>query len=181
SDTATINGNLDLGSSTLNVGSLTGFGAGTYVLFTHTNTVTAPLGTITVGSLPAGFAATVSNDVPNSQVLLVVTATGGGDPYTTWRTSYGLTGVNALGTADPDGDGISNTNEFLLGFNPTNSAAFPRVISIVTTGGVHSTITYLGASGDNSYAGGPSSRTNILEFTAGTSPTGSYATNAFTG
>src|SRR5207249_1345368 len=61
SDTATINGNLDLGSSTLNVGSLTGFGAGTYVLFTHTNTVTAPLGTITVGSLPAGFAATVSN------------------------------------------------------------------------------------------------------------------------
>src|ERR1039457_34143 len=69
SDSVTVNGNLALGNSTLNVSDSGGFGAGTYVLFTHTNTVTAPPGTLTVGTLPAGFTAVVSNDVPNAQVL----------------------------------------------------------------------------------------------------------------
>jgi len=54
--------------------------------------VTAPSGTLTVGTLPAGFTATVSNDVPTARVLLVVSATGGGDPYGTWLDHYGLSG-----------------------------------------------------------------------------------------
>ena len=177
SDSVTVNGNLALGSSTLNVSDSGGFGAGTYVLFTHTNTVTAPPGTLTVGTLPAGFTAVVSNDVPNAQVLLVVSSTGGGNPYSTWLTHYGLAGGNALGTADPDADGMNNTNEFLAGFNPTSNAAYLHVISILKSGS-DMNITYLGANGDTTYSGGPAIRTNVLEFTTGT-VNGSYSTNGF--
>jgi len=176
SDSVTVNGNLALGNSTVNVTDSGGFGAGTFVLFTHTNTVTAPSGTLTVGTLPAGFTATVSNDVPTARVLLVVSATGGGDPYGTWLTHYGLSGGNALGTADPDADGMANTNEFLAGFNPINSAAYLHVISVAKSGS-DMNITYLGANGDSTYSGGPASRTNVLEFTAGTG--GNYNSNNF--
>ena len=40
-------------------------------------------------------------------------------------------------------------------------------------------MTYLGANGDSSYTGGPTSRTNVLEFTTGTA-NGSYSSNNFT-
>lgn len=99
--------------------------------------------------------------------------------YETWQTNYfgSTNAVNAAANADPDGDGMSNTNEFLAGFNPTNNAAYLRVISVAKTGaGTNVTVTYLGANGDTSYPGGPSSRTNVLEFTAGAA--GSYS-NSF--
>jgi hypothetical protein len=173
SDSVTVNGNLGLGGATINVTSSGGFGAGTYVLFTHTNVVT---GTLNVGTLPGGFTAVVSNDLPNTpRILLVVTSTGGGDAYGTWLSHYGLTGGNALGTADPDGDGMINTNEFLAGFNPTNNAASLRIISAAKSGN-DMNITYRGANGDTSYTGGPSFRTNILEFSIGTA-NGSYSNN----
>jgi hypothetical protein len=102
--------------------------------------------------------------------------TGGGgpaDPYTTWATFYGLSGGNALGTADPDGDGMSNTNEFLAGFNPTSGAAYLHILSIAKAQGTNVTITYLGASGDSN--GSPGPKTNVLESTLGTPP--SYTNN----
>lgn len=175
SDSVTINSTVGLGNSTLNVTSSGGFVAGEYVLFQHTNTLTAPSGTITVSSLPPGFAATVSNDVPTARVLLVVTATGGGDPYGTWLTHYGLSGGNAAGTADPDGDGMNNTNEFLAGFNPTNNAAYLHIISATRTATTNITLTYLGANGDSAGSAGP--KTNVLEFTTGNPPSGSYSNN----
>ena len=70
---------------------------------------------------------------------------------------------------------LSNTNEFLAGFNPTNSAAYLHVISVVKSG-TDINVTYLGANGDTTYTGGPSSRTNVLEFTTGTG-NGSYTNN----
>jgi hypothetical protein len=80
--------------------------------------------------------------------------------------------------ADFDGVGVSNTNKFLAGFNPTNSAAYLRIISIATTNNSADVdVTYLGANGDATYTGGPSFRTNVLEFTTGTTD-GSYS-NAF--
>ena len=173
SDTATINGNLALGSSTLNVTDSGGFAAGTYVLFTHTNTVSAPPGTLTVGTLPAGFAAMVSNDVPTARVLLVVTSS---DPYSAWASHYFPSGGPiSLGNADPDFDGVNNTNEFLSGFNPTNAGAYAHVISIAKQSG-NMNVTYLGANGDDTWSPGIGSRTNILEFTTGTA-NGSYSNN----
>jgi hypothetical protein len=103
------------------------------------------------------------------------------DPFTTWQNFYftpaELANPNFSGpNADPLGKGINNTNQFLAGFSPTNSAAYPHVISIVRTDGTNITVTYLGASGDNSYTGGPASRTNVLEVSAGTA-NGSYSNN----
>jgi subtilisin-like proprotein convertase family protein len=104
------------------------------------------------------------------------------NPFATWENHYFT--MTELGNpafsgpnADPLRKGISNTNQFLAGFNPTNAAAYAHVISIVTTG-KNVDVTYRGASGDSTYMGGPAFRTNVLEFTKGTA-NGSYATNNF--
>ena len=172
-DSVTVWGTLTLGG-TINVANAGGFTNTTYTLFTITNTVSGPAGTLTVGTIPSGFNATVSTDTVGS-VRLIVTLVGGADPYGTWATYYGLSGGNAAGTADPDGDGMNNTNEFLAGFNPTNSAASLRILNVAKSGS-DMTVTYLGANGDSNGSLGP--KTNILEFTTG-SPSGSYS-NDFT-
>ena len=93
-------------------------------------------------------------------------------PLQSWSNFYGV----PADTADADGDGVSNTNEFLTGFNPTDPTAYAHIISIASSAS-DMTITYLGANGDTTYAGGPSSRTNVLEYSAGAAD-GSY-TNSF--
>ena len=91
-----------------------------------------------------------------------------------WQNYYGV----SPNTSDPYGKGISNTNAFLAGFNPTNLSAYPHIISAVKSGS-NMTITYLGSNGDTNYPGGPLTRTNVLQFATGTA-NGSY-TNNFTG
>jgi autotransporter-associated beta strand protein len=50
---------------------------------------------------------------------------GGGDTYETWASAKGLAGPDAAFDADPDGDGIKNGMEFILGGepNPANPGA----------------------------------------------------------
>jgi hypothetical protein len=91
----------------------------------------------------------------------------------TWQSHYFPSlGANSAGTIDADGDGVNNTNEFLSGFNPTNAAAYAHIIKIVKSNG-DMVVTYLGANGDNTYTGGPTSRTNVLEYATG----GNYSNN----
>jgi len=99
------------------------------------------------------------------------------DPFTAWQVHYfGCTGCpEADGNADPDGDGMKNTNEFLAGFSPTNNAAYLHIISIVKTN-TDMQITYLGANGDNAWSPGVASLANVLEFSKGTAD-GSYTNN----
>ena len=56
-------------------------------------------------------------------------------PFQAWQTNYFGSGYTnnpaAAPDADPDGDGMSNTNEFLAGTNPTNSLSGLRIISVV--------------------------------------------------
>ena len=108
-------------------------------------------------------------------------ASASSNPFTTWQDHYftspelgnpAFSGPNA----DPLGKGISNTNQFLAGFNPTSGAAYPHIISIARTNTTDINVIYLGASGDNTYAGGPTLRTNVLEYTTGTA-NGSYTDN----
>ena len=54
------------------------------------------------------------------------------DPYLAWVTGapYNLSGANALPSADPDKDGISNSVEFVIGGNPatvSNTALLPTL------------------------------------------------------
>ncbi len=178
SDSVTVNADLKL-DGTLNIADAGGFTTGNYTLFTYLGALSTNSVIPTIGSNPNGsLTYTINTNTPGSVILQV---TGGSDPYTTWASAYGLAGGNALGTADPDGDGVNNTNEFLTGFNPTNSAAFARITSIGSSGGgTNQVISYLGASGDSTYTGGPASRTNVLEFSPGTniaSVAGNYTNN----
>ncbi len=102
------------------------------------------------------------------------------DGFTTWQNQYfGCTGCpQAQGGADPFGKGTSNTNQFLAGFDPTNKAAYVHITAIAkTNSGVDVRVDYLGASGNSITPPNYTSRTNVLEFTAGTG--GSYNSNNF--
>ena len=108
------------------------------------------------------------------------------DPFIAWQNQYFTPGELANQAfsgpgADPFGKGMSNTNQFLAGFNPTNAAAYVHITSISKTNtGTDVRVDYLGASGDSSRTqpGPLLSRTNVLEFTTGTA-NGSYSSNNF--
>lgn len=103
------------------------------------------------------------------------------DPFTTWQSQYfagGGSNTNAAPGADPDFDGMSNTNEFLAGFNPTNNAARLKIINVAKSG-TNIVVTYLGADGNSTTTPPMLSRTNVLEFTLGTG-NGSYTSTNFT-
>ena len=97
-----------------------------------------------------------------------------------WALKYGFNPLDSSVASQqaPNGSGFSNLQEYLAGFNPTNSAAFLHVINVAKANGTDVRVTYLGASGDSTYSPVIASRTNVLEYTAGTS-NGSY-TNNFT-
>jgi PKD repeat protein len=99
-------------------------------------------------------------------------------PLQAWQWQYfGCTNcAQAQPDADPSGTGMSNTNKFLAGFNPTNSAAYLHIISIAPTNTTDINVVYLGANGDSTWSPGVASRTNVLEFTAGTA-SGGYSNN----
>jgi hypothetical protein len=56
-------------------------------------------------------------------VTRTIVVNANADPYGDYMTSFGLTGNDALGTADPDGDGQSNDAEFAFGTDPTSGTS----------------------------------------------------------
>jgi hypothetical protein len=94
--------------------------------------------------------------------------------FQSWQIHYfgSTTNPAAAPDVDADGDGVSNTNQFLAGFNPTDSAAYLHIISIARTNTTNINVIYLGANGDSTWSPGYVSRTNVLEFAAGTASGG---------
>jgi PKD repeat protein len=113
-----------------------------------------------------------TNTLVANNLISVITA------LQAWQLHYfGCTNCpQAQPNADPFGTGLSNTNKLLLGFNPTNPAAYLHVISIANLNTTDINVIYLGANGDNTWSPGIASRTNVLEFTAGTAA-GEYSNN----
>ena len=65
-----------------------------------------------------------------------------------WATQNGLSGVNALPEADPDGDGIPNLMEFFLGLDPTQSGGTRGPVMTLTNGSSNTvSMTYRRAKG----------------------------------
>ena len=160
SDLARVSGNLTLGG-TLNISNAGGFGVGTYVLFTYGGTLT--YNGVSIGSAPAGYNYGIDTGTVG-QVKLVVSAW---TAFQQWQMNYfGCTNcLQAAANADPLGKGMSNTNQFLAGLNPTNSASALRIISAVQqSNDVVITWTTAGV------------RTNAVQATAGDA-NGGYATN----
>ncbi|HTS19722.1 MAG TPA: glycosyl hydrolase family 28 protein [Verrucomicrobiae bacterium] len=140
---------------------------GTGGALTFANETTAGAYTVIASNTTSGCAITM-----NGSATISFT-----DPYTCWQLQYFGSTNCALCSGDVSytGDFMSNTNKFLAGFNPTNSAAHLQVNSVAKSG-ANITVTYLGASGDTNYLPGFQSRTNVLDFTMG-GPNGTY-TNA---
>jgi PKD repeat protein len=130
---------------------------------TTTNTVvhTYAAGTDTVELVVAGPSGVSTNTKPN--YIIVFT------PFQAWQIQYfgSTTNPAAAPTADPDGDGFSNLQEFLAGTDPTNNVSSFRITSIVGTGD-DVLIDWMTGIG----------KTNALQATAGTAD-GSYSTNDF--
>jgi len=146
------------------------FGDGNTSTNQNPSDIYAAPGNYTVEEIVSGLGGTSTSTVAN---LISVYS-----PVSWWQLNYfGTTNNhgNTTPTADYTGTGMSNTNKFMAGFNPTNPAAYLHIITIVA-GQTNVVVTYLGANGDNTYIPGIASRTNVLEFTTGTVG-GSYSNN----
>jgi hypothetical protein len=148
-----VNGN-PTGSPVLGTGSAISF----------TNETTVGVYTVIASNITSGCTSTMNGSATVSAL----------DPFACWQLQY-FDGTNCplcAGNVSYTGDGMSNTNKFLAGFNPTNVAACLHVISVANSS-TNIVVTYLGASGDTNYVPGIQSRTNVLDFSTG-GPGGSY-------
>jgi len=151
-------------------GSVTGwawaFGDGNVSISQNPTDIYVTPGTYTVQEIVSGLGGPGTDTVAN---LISVY-----DPFVWWQLNY-FSCTNcpqAQAGADPYGKGINNTNQFLLGLNPTNPASVFQIDSLVTQGSnsrdVLVTWTTVGGI------------TNVVQATAGTvDGSGSYATNFF--
>ena len=137
-------------------GGTTNFTAPTNVTYTY---ATAGVYTVTLIATGPGGSST------NTQLNLITVI----DPFAAWQLQYfGCTNCPQAGaSADPDGDGISNTNEFLTGTDPTNGVSALRITSMMQTNN-DVLVTWTCGSG----------KTNTLQETSGAG-NGSYQTNNF--
>lgn len=136
SDLLAINGDLKLGaaSSLQIVPTGAGVNQSSYVVATFTGALTGASSFATTPGLPAGYSVVIDTTaVPHEIRIVSGTAPTG---YEAFIAGTDLTGNNALPTADPDSDGLSNLIEFVIGGDPevSSQAEVPTVVRDAATG-----------------------------------------------
>ena len=141
-DRVNVTGALTL-AGTLNVTGGPGFGPGTYTLLTYSGALDDETG-LAVGTIPAGYEATVSTATAG-QVRLIVTQTL--TPFEEWQIQHfgSTSNPDAAPNADPDGDGTDNATEFLLGLDPKDASSSFKASATRTSGDF--TLTWPSANG----------------------------------
>ncbi|MDB6076283.1 MAG: hypothetical protein JWO82_30, partial [Akkermansiaceae bacterium] len=122
-DQLAVTGDLNLTGATLAL-TATNPTAASYVIARYTGTLTGSFASVT--GLPTGYTL-VSNPAAKTIAIQSGTPQSGFDA---WASAAGLTGADALTTADPDGDGIKNGIEFVIGGNPkvADTANLPTAV-----------------------------------------------------
>src|ERR1017187_2480558 len=159
---------LTVGFADTSSGSITGwawaFGDGNVSTNQNPSNIYANPGVYTVREIVSGLGGS-STDTVASLINVY-------DPFAWWQLHYfgSTNNPNAAPGADSTGTGMSNSNKYLAGFNPTNSTAYLHIINIVeqtVAGNANVVVTYLGTNGDNTYTPGIQSRTNVLDYMTG--------------
>ncbi|MDP3849270.1 MAG: autotransporter-associated beta strand repeat-containing protein [Luteolibacter sp.] len=100
-------GTLDISGATLTVTEIGAFSQPSYVI-AEGSTLTG-----TFASVPPGYSVAYNG----SQAILTKVA---GSDYDTWKAGFTFAApADSLPTADPDGDGLTNQQEYAFGLNPT--------------------------------------------------------------
>ncbi|MEO7934381.1 MAG: autotransporter-associated beta strand repeat-containing protein [Chthoniobacterales bacterium] len=117
------------GTTTINLTALGSFvGSGTYPLITGATGISA--GNFAVGTTPGGYVCTLS---ASSGTLSLTAMT----VVENWRSTYFGTTANsgnAADNADPDGDGMTNAQEFAAGTDPKSNASALKVSNVAPSG-----------------------------------------------
>lgn len=117
-DSLVVNGNLNITGSTLAITTLNSPSATSYVVASYTGTRTGNFASVTLNgaALPAGWSVNYGTGT-NSQITLTVPAT----PFSTWINGFpSIPAADRDAADDPDGDSVSNLEEFALNGIPNS-------------------------------------------------------------
>ena len=132
------------GTTTINLTALGSFaGSGTYPLITGATGISKD--NFALGTTPSGYVCTLS--ASGGTLSLTVTVM---TPVESWRSTYFGTTANsgnAADNADPDGDGMTNAQEYAAGTNPTNAASLLKVTGLTVNSDGSITVSFLTVSG----------------------------------